>query len=70
MLGGVRVVYPESDGKPMRETDLHRDEMAALVDMLKTSTPISHRYGMRVPVTMPLPPVQLQRRQEKPSTST
>ena len=30
-----RVEYPESDGEPMAETDLHRDEMAALIATLK-----------------------------------
>ncbi len=29
------VVYPASDGKPMAETDRHRDEMLALIDTLK-----------------------------------
>jgi Uma2 family endonuclease len=29
------VDYPESDGQPMAETDLHRDEMFALIDMLR-----------------------------------
>ena len=29
------VVYPESDGKPMAETDLHRSEMLALLDALE-----------------------------------
>jgi len=29
------VVYPESDGKPMAETDLHFDEMVALRDALE-----------------------------------
>lgn len=32
----AEVYYPESDGKPMAETDLHRDEMADLIAMLKT----------------------------------
>ncbi len=30
-----RVEYPESDGEPMAETDLHRDEMAALIVTLQ-----------------------------------
>lgn len=30
-----RVDYPESDGEPMAETDLHRDEMAETIDTLK-----------------------------------
>lgn len=29
------VHYPESDGEPMAETDLHRDEMVALIEGLK-----------------------------------
>jgi Uma2 family endonuclease len=29
------IEYPESDGKPMAETDLHRDEMNRLIDTLK-----------------------------------
>jgi len=29
------VDYPESDGEPMAETDLHRDEMVALIEGLK-----------------------------------
>ena len=29
------VEYPESDGEPMAETDVHRDEMLALIDALK-----------------------------------
>jgi Uma2 family endonuclease len=29
------VIYPESDGKPMAETDLHRDEMVRLIELLK-----------------------------------
>jgi Uma2 family endonuclease len=29
------VEYPESDGKPMAETDVHRDLMAQLIDALK-----------------------------------
>jgi Uma2 family endonuclease len=31
----AEVYYPESDGKPMAETDLHRDEMAELIALLK-----------------------------------
>jgi Uma2 family endonuclease len=31
----VSIDYPSSDGKPMAETDLHRDEMAASIDELK-----------------------------------
>jgi Uma2 family endonuclease len=33
--GKREIVYPESDGKPMAETDVHRDEMADLIAMLK-----------------------------------
>jgi Uma2 family endonuclease len=32
----VEVHYPESDGKPMAETDLHRDWMVRIIDLLKT----------------------------------
>ena len=31
----VRVYYPTSDGKPMAETDLHRDDMNYLIEALK-----------------------------------
>jgi hypothetical protein len=31
----VEVDYPESDGRPMGETDLHRDWMVRLIDMLQ-----------------------------------
>ena len=31
----VPVIYPESDGKPMAEADLHRDQMVALIEALK-----------------------------------
>jgi Uma2 family endonuclease len=30
------VIYPESDGRPMGETDLHRDWMFRIIDILKT----------------------------------
>ncbi|MCA9620098.1 MAG: Uma2 family endonuclease, partial [Myxococcales bacterium] len=30
-----QVFYPESDGEPMGETDVHRDETAACIDMLR-----------------------------------
>src|SRR5690242_8495074 len=30
-----RVEYPTSDGKPMAETDLHRDDMIDLIETLK-----------------------------------
>ena len=29
------IVYPESDGKPMAETDIHRDLMVDFIDMLQ-----------------------------------
>ena len=29
------VTYPESDGKPMAETDIHRDQMVYLIETLK-----------------------------------
>ncbi len=32
---GAPVAYPESDGQPMAETDLHRDEMMDLINGLK-----------------------------------
>ena len=31
-----RITYPTSDGKPMAETDIHRDLMLALIETLKT----------------------------------
>jgi Uma2 family endonuclease len=31
----ANVYYPESDGKPMAETDLHRDLMVEFIDMLR-----------------------------------
>ncbi len=34
--GKRQVYYPESDGKPMAETDLHRDEMFDLIARLQT----------------------------------
>ena len=30
------VIYPESDGKPMAETDIHRDLMIDMIDMRAT----------------------------------
>jgi hypothetical protein len=42
----LEVEYPERDGRPMGETDLHRDWMFRIIDLLK------HRYrGQRVYVT-------------------
>ena len=33
--GAQTVIYPESDGKPMAETEIHRDLMIDMIDMLK-----------------------------------
>ena len=45
----TEIEYPESDGRPMGETDLHRDWMIRLLDMLK------YRYrGQRVYVASDL----------------
>jgi Uma2 family endonuclease len=45
----VQLEYPESDGKPMGETDLHRDWMIRILDILR------HRYrGQRVYVASDL----------------
>lgn len=42
----LEIEYPESDGRPMGETDLHRDWMVRIIELLK------HRYrGQRVYVT-------------------
>jgi Uma2 family endonuclease len=42
----IEIEYPESDGQPMGETDLHRDWMFRIIELLK------HRYrGQRVYVT-------------------
>jgi Uma2 family endonuclease len=42
----VEIEYPETDGRPMGETDLHRDWMIRIIDLLK------HRYhGQRVYVS-------------------
>jgi Uma2 family endonuclease len=35
LLGRAAVEYPESDGKPMAETDIHRDVMLDLIERLK-----------------------------------
>ncbi|MEZ4441385.1 MAG: Uma2 family endonuclease [Polyangiaceae bacterium] len=35
VLPQEQVFYPESDGEPMGETDVHRDETAACIDMLR-----------------------------------
>ncbi len=44
-----QIEYPESDGKPMGETDLHRDWMVRILDILR------HRYlGQRVYVASDL----------------
>ena len=31
----VEIDYPESDGKPMAETDIHRDLILELIEILK-----------------------------------
>src|SRR5712692_4479989 len=31
----AEVIYPESDGKPMAETDVHRDWMVRIIELLK-----------------------------------
>src|SRR5713226_1522423 len=31
----AKVYYPESDGKPMAETDVHRDWMVRIIELLK-----------------------------------
>lgn len=31
----TQIQYPESDGKPMGETDVHRDEMMRIIELLK-----------------------------------
>jgi Uma2 family endonuclease len=42
----IEIEYPETDGRPMGETDLHRDWMVRIIDLLK------HRYrDQRVYVT-------------------
>lgn len=42
----TEIEYPETDGRPMGETDLHRDWMIRIIELLK------HRYrGQRVYVT-------------------
>ncbi len=35
VLQATVVHYPESDGKPMGETDLHRDEMVRQIELLR-----------------------------------
>lgn len=40
-LGVAEIEYPESDGRPMGETDLHRDWVVRLIDLLQ------HRYRSR-----------------------
>jgi Uma2 family endonuclease len=39
------VFYPESDGKPMAETDLHRDLLLLMVSLLKTAFPEAYASG-------------------------
>ena len=40
------VLYPESDGKPMAETDIHRDLMIDMIDMLKNSFFCCHMISL------------------------
>lgn len=40
------IEYPESDGKPMAETDKHRDQVANLIDMLRWC--FRHRHDVYV----------------------
>jgi len=42
----LEIVYPESDGKPMAESDLHRDWMVRIIELLK-----AHFAGQRVYVS-------------------
>ncbi|MGI8424624.1 MAG: Uma2 family endonuclease [Chloroflexota bacterium] len=43
--GGPRpVYYPETDGKPMAESDQHRDEMLRLISTLKDAFPLPDVY--------------------------
>ncbi len=35
LISPADTIYPESDGKPMAETDVHRDWMICLIDLLK-----------------------------------
>jgi hypothetical protein len=46
MIQVKTVHYPESDGKPMGETDLHRDEMFRHIELLR-----DHYAGQRVYVS-------------------
>jgi Uma2 family endonuclease len=39
------IFYPESDGKPMAETDLHRDLLLMMVGLLKTAFPKAYASG-------------------------
>lgn len=39
------VVYPESDGQPMAETDVHRDLLLKMVELLKQAFPESYVSG-------------------------
>ncbi len=39
------IVYPESDGKPMAETDLHRDLLSQSIEVFKTYFPDSYVSG-------------------------
>ena len=39
------VIYPETDGKPMAETDVHRDLLLRMVDLLKNAFPNAYVSG-------------------------
>jgi hypothetical protein len=46
-----QVYYPESDGKPMGETDFHREEMVRHIELLK-----DYYRGQKVYLVCRLPP--------------
>ena len=46
VLPVTEVHYPESDGRPMGETDLHRDEMVRIIELLR-----NHFSGQRTYVS-------------------
>ncbi|MBF0237782.1 MAG: hypothetical protein HQM12_08770 [SAR324 cluster bacterium] len=39
------IFYPESDGKPMAETDVHRNLLLGMVDMLQRAFPEAYVSG-------------------------
>ncbi len=39
------VIYPESDGKPMAETDVHRNLLLRMVDLLQNAFPNAYASG-------------------------